>query len=66
MIKTFFSKPLYVVITLTCLVVMFYFGVKIFEEVAPKNPKSINEQKMDCLKLGSDYRTRQCLGLIGK
>ncbi len=50
-------------VTITCILVSFYFGIKIYKELVPK---SFQEQKMDCLKMGSDAARIACLNLIKK
>lgn len=62
-LKSLFAKPLNVIIAVTCLVVILYFGIRIFNDV---RPRTLEERKMECLKLGSDFRYRQCLNLIKK
>lgn len=48
-------------ISITCLVVILYFGIKIYKEV---KPLSLKEEKMECLKLGSDARAVACLRML--
>jgi len=62
--KKFFKQPLNLVIITTSLIVTAYFGIKIYKEFAPKTPKTIEERKMECLRLGSDYRAKSCLNLL--
>lgn len=62
-LKSLFVKPLNVIIAITCLVVILYFGIRIFNDL---RPKTLEERKMECLKLGSNLRYSQCLRLIQK
>lgn len=62
-LKSLFAKPLNVVIAITCLVVILYFGIRIFNDL---RPRTLDERKMGCLKLGSNLRYSQCLRLIQK
>lgn len=55
------KKVQFIILLVTCLVVSAYFGIKIYKEI---RPKSIDERKMECLKLGSDARAIGCLKLI--
>jgi hypothetical protein len=48
---------------LTLLLVCIFISVAIYKEI--RTP-TLTEQKMHCLELGSNYRTTQCLRLIGK
>ncbi len=57
-IKDFFSKPLNVVIFITCVVIIVYFGILIAKEIGFK---SYDQKKIECLKLGSDFARRRCL-----
>lgn len=50
-------------IGLTCVLIVIYFGMKIYQEI---RPKSIKEQQLKCLELGSDYARKTCLVLIKK
>lgn len=61
--KTIFIKPLSILIALTCLVVITYFGIMIYKELTPP---SYNDQKMQCLELGSNLRYRQCMQMINQ
>ncbi len=54
------SKPLKIIIFLTCTIVMIYFGILIRKQLMP----SYKDQYMHCLELGSNYRTQKCLQLI--
>jgi len=62
-IKDFFSKPLNIIVFITCAVIIVYFGILIIKEV---QPKSSSEKQMECLKLGSDFARRRCLLIIEK
>ncbi len=55
------KNPLNLLIAIACLVVIFYFGIKIYKELAPKSYK---EQQIRCLELGSDAARRKCLDII--
>jgi hypothetical protein len=50
-----------IVVLITCLVAMAYFGLGIYNQT---KPKTLNEQKMECLKLGSNARADACLKLL--
>lgn len=52
-----------VLIAMVCAVIIFYFGIKIYKEIAPK---SFEEQQLNCLKMGSDYARAYCLRIIKK
>ncbi len=60
-IKDFFSKPINVVIFVTCAVVIVYFGILIVKEIGFK---SYDQKKIECLKMGSDFARRRCLLII--
>ena len=57
----FFKNPLNLIIALTCLIVAIYFGVLIYKQI---KPKTYDEKRMECLKLGSNQRAAECLRLI--
>lgn len=59
--KNFIKQPTNLIFLVTCLVVIAYFGIKIYKEVTPK---SLVERKMECLKLGSDNRAAACIKLL--
>lgn len=61
-IKNFFSKPINVIISITCVVIIVYFGILIYKEV---RPKTYQEQYLLCLELGSNLRSQQCLRQLG-
>jgi hypothetical protein len=61
--KTFFKNPINIIITFTCLILVFYFGILIYKEL---KPKTYNEKFMGCLKLGSNARANACVDLITK
>ena len=63
LVMEFFKQPLNLIILVPCVVVTTYFGIKIYNEV---RPKSLDERKMECLKLGSDVRAAACLTLVNK
>jgi len=52
-----------ILVSIVCFVVILYFGIKIYKEIAPQ---SYTEQKMHCLELGSNARATACLRLIKK
>ncbi len=59
--KNFIRQPLNLIIFITCLVVVAYFGIRIYKEL---KPRTIEERKMECLKLGSDNRAAACIKLL--
>ncbi len=59
--KNFIRQPLNLIIFITCLVVVTYFGIKIYKELKPKN---MEERKIECLKLGSNTRAAACIKLL--
>jgi len=61
-IKDFLSKPLNIILFITCAVIIVYFGILIAKEILPK---SSNEKQMECLKFGSDFARRRCLLIVG-
>ncbi len=54
---------LFFFLTVAGLSVAIYFGVLIYKQV---KPKTYEEKKMECLKLGSNLRYMECLKLINK
>jgi hypothetical protein len=56
-------KPINIIIAITCIVILSYFGVLLYKEL---RPKTLTEQKMHCLELGSNERARSCLILLNK
>lgn len=61
--KAIFSKPTNIIIFLTCLVIIAYFGTLIYKQL---KPKSYEEKYMYCLELGSDHRAALCIKALGK
>jgi len=59
--KTPLGKPLAILIAITCLVITSYFIMLIYKEL---KPKTLNEQKMHCLELGSNARAQACMRLL--
>lgn len=66
--KNFFTQPLNIIILVTCLIVSIYSVTGIYERFYGKihqpAPLTLAEQKMQCLKLGSDLRARTCLRML--
>ncbi len=44
--------------------IIIYLGVLIYKEIKPKPILTYKEKEMECLKLGSDFRTKECLRII--
>lgn len=62
-IKEIFKNPLNVIIAIPCIIASMYFTVLLFKEIKPKNWK---EQRIECLKLGSDSARVKCLRIINE
>lgn len=60
--RNILKNPINLLIAITCFVVIFYFGIKIYKEVTQKSYK---DQQIHCLELGSDYARKRCLQIIG-
>lgn len=60
-IKNFLKKPLNMIIFITCLVIIVYFGILIVKEIGFK---SYDQKKIECLKMGSDFARSNCLHII--
>lgn len=50
-----------ILIIVVCLVAVIYFGIQIFSSI---RPKTLEEQKLHCLELGSNDRSSACLRLL--
>lgn len=61
--KELLKNPQYLTIFITCLVIVIYFRILIYKEIKPKNWK---EQRIECLKLGSDSARGKCLKIINE
>jgi hypothetical protein len=63
--KQFFKNPINTIITITCLIVVIYFGILIYKELKPKTYK---EKVMQCLEVGagSNAVANRCIELISK
>lgn len=61
--KTLLSKPLLILIAITCLVIISYFSILTYKEL---RPKTYYEQKMHCLELGSNARAQACIRLLNQ
>jgi len=59
--KNFLKQPINFIILTTCLVVIAYFSIKIYKEIGSK---SLDERKIECLKLGSDLARKKCLSIV--
>jgi NADH:ubiquinone oxidoreductase subunit 3 (subunit A) len=59
--ENFIKQPLNIIISILCFVIISYFGIKIYKELAPKSYK---DKQLRCLELGSDYARRKCLDVI--
>lgn len=59
--KSFLQKPQNLIILTLFIIVVTYYGILIYKEV---KPKSLKEQKMQCLELGSNERARECYRLL--
>ncbi len=59
--KQFLKNPLNIIISLICFVAIFYFGVLTYKEL---KPKTLQEKKMACLRLRSNYGAATCLQLL--
>lgn len=61
--KEVLKDPKYLIILITCVVIILYFAILIYKEIKPKNWK---EQRIECLKLGSDSARAKCLRIINE
>lgn len=59
--KHFLKNPVNIIILITCLILAIHFGYLICKEL---KPKTHNEQVIECLNLGSDYRAKVCISLL--
>jgi hypothetical protein len=57
------SKPVNILLSITCLIIVIYFSILIYKEIKPKTYK---EQVMHCLELGSNARAQACINLLKK
>ena len=55
------KQPIGLLVFITCIVIISYFGIKIYKEI---KPQTLEEKKMECLKLGSDARANACIRLL--
>lgn len=61
--KEFVKNPLHVCIAIACIAIALYFLVLTYDQI---KPKSLTEQKMHCLELGSNYARANCMTLINQ
>jgi hypothetical protein len=58
------KKILNIFISITCVLISVYFGIKIYKELTPKPIPSYKDQQIHCLEMGSDSARNKCLNII--
>lgn len=60
-LKLIFENPTKTIFVITSLVVIIYFGIRIYKAI---KPETYQEKYMHCLELGSNARTFTCLEFL--
>lgn len=61
--KNILPKFLSIPIFLICILFIFYLGIRIFKEIGPK---SLDQKKMECLKLQTNEAINACIEFVKK